>query len=583
MPHRLHFRLCLALLLVGCGGKSSPAPDGPPAPDAAPADAPADAVPAAADAAFDRAADARDAVVDAGPQPDLGPAPMAQPLPANVKPPQRLLAATDHLTGEGESACSSPAVATADRWCVFYRKGVDPLAELWVINVTKAAAGIVPLCDGTSPDCIRLSTTLWTGFSFTGPAHPFSHQFEGDTLYFYADNTTGSQDRYAGPVSAWRPGWAQPRALTSGKGILCLGHHAKPLAYCIDALDGDPTHPDTFELRAGSVDGTGPVPSLGRIRPYRTTGAVAWQAGFSPDGEQFAVSSLEPDPEVVVLRAIATKDIGTKPFTPLLYDASYWAISNDSKRIYYFRAESGDLNSLHAADFPTGAGEVRLSAGVHDFLLLGDGAEDQGVGFLAELDNNIQAFRVARNSRVADSAVTIFSYGGILEGVVMSDDLRYTAWLDGRFIARVVRSADLSACRLNLFSPTSAYSPIFLRSAGLTFWAEDVTNDGIARDGFYGRPDDCGGRQRFAARVATYSTLGDRGLVYADESDGVQRATLKYVATTRAGDAWSLGTPVRVHEKVDEGSIVLVGSSPALVLYTTAGAQGGTWVFGPPL
>jgi hypothetical protein len=165
----------------------------------------------------------------------------------------------------------------------------------------------------------------------------------------------------------------------------------------------------------------------------------------------------------------------------------------------------------------------------------------------------------------------------------MSDDLRYTAWLDGRFIARVVRSSDLNTCRLNIFTPTSAYSPFFLRNAGLVFWAEDADGDGNNRDGFYGRPDDCGGKQRFATHVSYYAPLGDRGLVYADESDAVQRSTLKYVAAKRAGDGWSLDTPVRVHDKVDESSFILIGSPPSLVLYTTAGPQGGTWVFPLPI
>jgi len=55
-------------------------------------------------------------------------------------------------------------VPAAHRWCVFTRPGPKPeAAELWVIDVTLAAAGQIPRCDGAGADCVRLTTTLWTG------------------------------------------------------------------------------------------------------------------------------------------------------------------------------------------------------------------------------------------------------------------------------------------------------------------------------------------------------------------------------------------------------------------------------------
>jgi hypothetical protein len=569
----LHARLALMCCLLACDGTQA----------SGVVDADTDAaIDAAVDAPRDAAPDApRDTAVpvdlpprDIAPPRDFGPLPMAVPLPASVKPPQRFLPPADRLAGIGSTACSD--VATGDRWCVFARRGAtEKLAELWVINLSKSAAGNVPRCDGSSADCVRLSSTLWTGFSFTGPAHPFSHEFYGDALFFYADSTSGSQEHYQGPVQVWRPGWTQPRVITSPKAMLCFGHYNRPLAFCIDALEGDPSKPDSFELRAGPLDAAGALPSVGRINPFRTGGAVAWGAGFSPDGQLFAVSS--PEADVEVLRVVPTAEIGRQPPREILRGATSWGIGYDSKRIYYYRPEGDDLHGLYVADFPAGSGEVKLGGSVRDYLILGDGTVDQGVAFLAAVEPDLTAFRYVRDSRAA--AVTVFSYRGLLEGVIMSGDLRYTAWLDARFNARVVRHADLASCRLNVYAPTAAYSPEFFASAGLVFWSEDAPDLDIGRDGFFARPDDCTSPQRFARGIAYYVPIGDRGLLYADESDAVGHANLKYAAARQ--NATALETPVRVHDKVEESSFILIGSPPAYVIYNTPGADGGTWVFGP--
>ena len=84
------------------------------------------------------------------------------------------------------------------------------------------------------------AVTLWTGAPLGGPSHPFSHQFNGETLFFYADSTADRQSLYHGPVYAWRPGWKAPRVVTSPEGIMCFGHPTLPLVYCLDAIAGDP-------------------------------------------------------------------------------------------------------------------------------------------------------------------------------------------------------------------------------------------------------------------------------------------------------------------------------------------------------
>ena len=569
--------------LLGCSAGTSPSPGGAASDAGAGGDGSSDVV--VVDARADAAPpDVSFALPDAAPPPDFAPPPVALPLPPGVPPPRRLLQGEDRMAGEGQSACSEPATPTADRFCVFYRAGAAPGAtELWVINLSKAAAGKVPACDGSSPDCVRLTSTLWTGAPVGGPSHPYSHQFSGDTLFFYADSAAGPLQLYHGPVYAWRPGWPSPRSVTSPAGLMCFGHPRVPVAFCLDALSGDAMMPDSFELRVGSLAEipAGPLPSLGRFRVLRAGGARGWQAGFSPDGRTFAISSPDPDPSIEVLRAVPVAGVGSQAPTEVLHGATNWAISNDGKRIYYMREDAPDQLGLYAADFPAGTGEIKLGGRTEYYELRGEGATDEGVAFITSLGPDYGAFRFIRDSHMPEAFVTVFSYHDLLEGVHTSADLRYTAWVDYAFRARVVRNADRSSCLLNTYGGLGAYEPQMLGSAGLVFWSEDTPGNDGRRDAFFGRPDDCTGTQRFATAIAYYAPLGDRGVVYTDESDAVQSATLKYAVARKTGAAWGLDTPVRVHGGLDEGFFTLLGSPPTFVLFRTSGPEAGTWVFGP--
>jgi hypothetical protein len=373
---------------------------------------------------------------------------------------------------------------------------------------------------------------------------------------------------------------------------MCTGHARKPLVFCVDDIAGDPMHPDSFGLRLGSIEPppTGPLPSITRLRPYDSTGTLAWGAVLSPDGEQLLISRPDPDPAVEVLRVVPTSAPTTAP-REVLRGATTWALGNDAKRIYFLRrepvsdagADDERPRSLHAADFPTGEREVKLGTGVRDFILLGEGPTDQGVAFLSSQTRDRTSFRFLRDTTMPAGVVTVFSYRDLLEGVRMSPDLRYTAWLDSGFRARVVRHSDLASCKLNVFPQGAAFEPAFLEHAGLVFWNEDApSND--RRDLFYGRPEDCGGARRLATAIAYYTPLGDRGLIYTDERDDAQRTALKIAPVKNGADGLSIGTPLRIHDHVEEGYYTLVGSPPSLVLFRAVGngePNPGTYVFGP--
>jgi hypothetical protein len=578
--------LLLPVAVLACGGSG---PVATPAADAA-VDAAVDVPPdvaGVADAAdtgtFDRFV--IPPAPDAAPPPDFAPPPAAVPLPAGLTPPQRFLPASDRLTGGGINSCShqEPASGNGDRWCVFSRAGTSPAAtELWVTNISKAARGQLPACTTPGPDCLRLTSTLWTGSPLGGPGHPYSHAFQGDTLIFYADATSGPQDLHRGPVYAWRPGWSQPRQLTSVDGLMCFGHTSQPVAHCMDDVRGDALKPESFELRAGALEpaSTGPLPAVARLRPLRSDGTMAWGAAFTRDGKRYVFSSPDPDPAVEAIRIVDTAMIGQAAPAEILRDGTYWALANDD-RLYFLRDEAPDEPALFSGELKAGALPVKLGSRVGDYLLLEQGAAAGGIAFLASVTSQSNAFRISRDGRTPEAVQTVFTYRDFLEDVHISPDLRFTAWLNGTFVGRVVRHSDLRSCRLNTHFTISAYEPLFLESAGLVFWSEDAA-DGLTRNAFHARPDDCGDVRLFAAAIELYQPIADRGLVYTDERDNADHVSLKYAAASNDGGSWRLQPPVRIHDGVDTAAgFTVIGTNPRFVVFRIAGD--GTYAFLLPL
>ena len=100
---------------------------------------------------------------DAGERPDVSVDLVSAPLPATVAPPRLMVPGPARLIGDGPRACTNqvPPSGNGDRWCGFKRPAAGAGGtELWVINATRASTATVP-CDGTSPDCVHLTSTLW--------------------------------------------------------------------------------------------------------------------------------------------------------------------------------------------------------------------------------------------------------------------------------------------------------------------------------------------------------------------------------------------------------------------------------------
>jgi hypothetical protein len=542
----------------GDGGPDAPTDRGP--------DGGGDDVPAAPDAPAD--------------VPGAEVTPFGVPLPSDVAPPLRLLDAPSELTGAGRSSCShqEPASGNGDRWCSFRRPHAGGGTELWVINASAAARGQVPVCDGTDAGCLRLSTTLWASYG---------NDFEGDTLVFYSDAPAGllASQAFVGPVSAWRPGWKAPHVIAPAATV-CSAHRVAAVALCFDEPRGNSNNPDDVRLRAGVLaDAAGVLPSLPGRWPLRTDGSIPWQLAFSPDGQTLAVSVPDAVPFVQNLSVIAVKDVGTGDLTRnVLTDVKPWTISNDGKKIYFYRGEKSDA-TLAMADFPTGAGETILATKVVDFIPLGRTPADAAL-FLHVRTDAEHVFRILHDRASPEKAVTVFTNEGFLEGVAIARDLRYAAWIDGSFRGKVIRVSDLAACEMNP-DPAPPVSDVgFLEDSSYVFWSQpDMTHQ--RRDGYLAPPDRCSERTRFASGVNFVSVIGARGIIYGDGYDESDRTvTLKY-ASLASGTAQAAAGGVRVAERVAAPVTLVSGATAAGSLHVVYGAQAsggkaaGVFMFGP--
>jgi hypothetical protein len=521
--------------------------------------------------------DADDATVDGA---DGGDAPSGIPLPADVAPPVLLFGGETTLTGAGRTACSHQETASGggDRWCAFRRKGAQAgSVELWVMDVSAAARGATPPCDGTSSGCLLLTTALWQSYG---------NDFEGDTLIFYADAapTLKTSDAYVGPVYAWRPGWSRARRLASNAS-LCVGHRSAPVAACLDDPTGKPDNPNDVQLRVGVVADVSDaeLPALPGRWAFASDGSSLWQVAFSPDGETFAISVGNILGQS--LSTIPTRDVATATLRDHVLDGiQLWNLSNDGKKIYFFRGQKPDA-TLGIADFPAGTGEQVLATNVMDFIPLGRGPKDLALAVRVRDGANGSAVRLLRDRDHPETATTLFTLKGTLEGLAIAPDLRYAAWVDGAFRGNAIHAESLASCAFNPHPSPEVSNVGFTDDSSYVYWSE--TRPFGFRDGILAPPDRCGEQVRYARSLEFVSPIGHRGLIYGDELDESDRTvTLKYVGLAPGRDEAARGG-VRVHTRVTNPVTLVAGAGAPTDLHVvyraeaTASRPGGIYMFGP--
>jgi hypothetical protein len=551
---------------LACGRLKPASPDGgspPPSPDvtAPTVDAPAE------DAIGDDAIAPADTAV-----PRTGRA-----LPPGIHGPVRFADSSALLMGNGRDACThqTPPSGDGHRWCAFtLGPAVDGVADLWVLDVTRAASGDAPPCDGTDNGCIHLTNRVVT--------HSATF-FEGDTLIFGTDSVAGSSADFLGRLNAWRPGWSTGRQISSEAGFTCIGNVHSAAAACLDDPAGDASQRDSANVRAGYLDNEtgGALPALGRY-PLRSGNDTAWQADLSPDGTVFVLSDADTVGATQSLRVAPTNAIGQSAPTLAIADLFGWQIANDGQKIYFLRG-SWQKPDLYVADFPSGANARLIETEVKAFKLLGDRPADQAIEIV-----KVQAVGGSIEllvDRSVQTPKTIFTYTDFLNGAVVSPDLRYTTWLNDDFRGVVFRNSDLAACTINPGTKLEVYDPTYLDGASLMFWQERAAVDPNSdlRDAFFAAPETCAQKTRFARNVEHVTPIGDRGLVFTDEVDPTAHATLKYITVAPDGSTLDPAGAVRVQEGVG-APVVLVGETTPLLVYPVKGATpetSGLFVFGP--
>ncbi|MEA2698058.1 MAG: hypothetical protein QOI66_2329, partial [Myxococcales bacterium] len=445
-------------------------------------------------------------------------------------------------------------------------------------------------CDGTSAACLRLTTALWTGQPDSGPVHPLSHHFYGQTLVFYAAPVMGI-NAYDGPVFAWRPGLAAPRQISGGHAFVCDGHPRADVAVCLEdlQLNAVPAH---FDVHAGRIAAT-PLPLAAAIYPSSATNASQWSLAFSAKGDYFAYSTGGPaatDVETLYTSKIDEVGMPTKRLT-VASGASQWDITPDGKHWFFMRnfnypprnSVVDAAGTLVMADFPAGGGEKTIATRVASYLLMGDDASDRGVAFLDNVIAGRGTYKIISNPSQSTTPVTVAA--GVL-GVLGSPDGKFsfvqTQFDDAtlRGDARVVKNDGTGNCALATGTTADVYGEPFLPAGGLVFWADNINPNTGAAEGWLARPDGCTAKQKFADKIDLWFTVGDAGLIYSDNA-GATTSTVRYVKLG-AGGAWPAAGPTTI--RAGAGRVFgLLEPDRQYILYQldSGSPDDGLWIYGP--
>ncbi|HXI57971.1 MAG TPA: hypothetical protein VNO55_18025 [Polyangia bacterium] len=552
-------------------------------------DAPADG---AVDLAPDSAADGADAATEVAAETSADASPEGTSDGGAVATAKRLLSGRARLVGTPTTACSSvpKGAAPAEQWCAFTLPGQTlGSTELWVLNVSKALTETVA-CDGTSAACLRLTTALWTGQPDSGPVHPLSHHFYGQTLVFYAAPVVGI-NAYDGPVFAWRPGLSAPRQISGAHAFVCDGHPRADVAVCLEDLQLNAI-PGHFDVHAGRIAAT-PLPLAATIYPSSITNASQWSLAFSAKGDYFAYSTGGPsftDAETLYASKVDEVGMPAKRLT-VASGASQWDITPDGKHWFFMRnfnypprnSVVDPAGTLVMADFPAGGGEKTIASRVASYLLMGDDASDRGVAFLDNVFAGRGTYKIISNPSQSTTPVTVAA--GVL-GVLGSPDGKFSlvqtqfdeATLRGD--ARVVRNDGTGNCALATGTTADVYGEPFLPGGGLVFWADNINPNTGAAEGWLAKPDGCTAKQKFADKLDIWFTVGDAGLIYSDNA-GATTSTIRYVKLG-AGGAWPAAGPTTI--RAGAGRVFgLLDPDRQYIVYQldNGGPDDGLWIYGP--
>jgi hypothetical protein len=493
------------------------------------------------------------------------------------------------MVGFIDDTCSNqvPASGNGDRWCAFTLPDKQiGKTDLWVVNVTKVAAGTKVTCTGGDPNCLLMTSDLWTGQPMGNvPKHPTTHRFDGDTLIFHANADPGLTE-YKGKIFAWRPGMAASKQISGNQAFNCSAHFLAEVFVCVENLSDPAVDPFTFDLTAGKLSDAAPT-VVDHIVPQRPgTQSSQWRVAISRDGSTLAWSTGGTTvAQTETLWTVKYDDlaaVGTKKTMLGMAGVSRWQISGDGTKVYYLRgynypaAGTDPSGNLYVADFPAGTNEVQLVPNVAAFSALSAATNvDSGVGFFDGVKAGTANYRILRDrTKPADITTVVQNVPGILG---LSRDLRFlfynkqedqdTGLTDGY----VVKTDGTGNCTIssNVSILGNVFGAAFSPNSSMVMWVDNVDlNDGVA-DGYVANPDGCVGKKKWADRADFWFFHGNDGMVFTDTA-GAEASELKYVTFT---GGTTIGQPVSIQKQIARIFGLTVDQN--LVLYNIAGVKPG--------
>jgi hypothetical protein len=475
-------------------------------------------------------------------------------------------------------ACTMEAGATGDRWCGFFVPAETSASEaaLFVVNVSKAAAGASITCGGADANCLKLTDTL--GQNRVHPA-----LFQGDNLVYY--------DAVTSTPFGWRPGMAAGKALAvlgASTDAICRPAASGSAFYCMvylpQALQTEP-NAVLVDLTAGHLESAA-TPPLARIESLVAVSGLDvnvthLQIGFPiPGGERIAWSAraTATGPEILKMQTLG--DDASR--VTIATGVNRWDVSPDGARWYWLTGMdeiSGLGGTMHSAPFPAGTSPVTIATNPfqYDFptpstmVLLDSGramtlfADPVGAPAAGQLlDSPVDAFLAFDGKGHIAYIKTIT---GSADAIVGSDLF-------------VTKSDGTETCTLTASTDANPTSFIFTASSGGAVWMRKTLTSTTLH---YTRLSDCL-RMTVGANVVSTRVLGDRGILFVDDFDPTPRTgTLKFRGLG-ADRALALAPAITISRQVKALAVTASGGADA-VIYTVrgAGSDDGVYVrgFGP--
>jgi hypothetical protein len=414
--------------------------------------------------------------------------------------------------------CSSGPAGVDDRWCGFFRGN-----ELWVLNVTRAAATGSARCDGTDPGCLRLSQTAFRPDA--SPLFPAHSLFTGDVLVYHTDARQEPNTPFRGSIHAWRPGWSQGRRLTSANGASCeVNFLDGSTAVCVDNHDGD-----RIDLLGGRLPLDGqPLPLLERA-VWQFSGS---QVTFS--GDYIVYSWAREDGQHHDLYAVAAGQVQTPGSRTLLAPGGFMlAVADNGTKAFFTRIdEATGTSTVLRVDVPSGRNVVEMIRGIDVGINLQvPGGREMGLLIAQNLD---KAF---------DADLTLFPAPAVpsfsvpigrswLGSFFPSPDGRYLLFMvpEGPLLeARVYDVVSRRSCSLG---PTGRADPVAVPFGvdGRTVLWDKNTGYRSGRQILVASSADCSPIREISPRALAAMPTDHGGAVVRDDTGDEEAGPLRYLA-----------------------------------------------------